>query len=81
MQAETKRKSSFDSGIAAEYFILSQLYRFGVEAYMSQGNKKAINIRGRIQPCIKLKIQPLINGWIAHYLQDGNTNRLVESES
>ncbi len=39
------RANSFDTGIAAEYFILSQLYRQGTEAYISQGNKKAIDIR------------------------------------
>ncbi|MCA9232929.1 MAG: hypothetical protein KDA57_19935 [Planctomycetales bacterium] len=39
------RKSSFDTGIAAEYFVLSQLHRLGVEAYLSQGNTKAIDIR------------------------------------
>ena len=39
------RKSSYNTGIAAEYFILSQLYRQEVEAYISHGNKKAIDIR------------------------------------
>lgn len=42
---KNKRANSFNTGIAAEYFILSQLYRMGVEAYISQGNKKAIDIR------------------------------------
>lgn len=45
MDAVKPRKNSFDTGIAAEYFILSQLYRLGVEAYVSQGNKKTIDIR------------------------------------
>ncbi|HEX7026097.1 MAG TPA: hypothetical protein VF268_02575 [Gammaproteobacteria bacterium] len=40
-----KRANTFDTGIAAEYFILSQIYRLGLEAYISQGNKKAIDIR------------------------------------
>jgi len=40
-----KRANSYNTGIAAEYFILSQLYRMGIEAYVSQGNKKAIDIR------------------------------------
>lgn len=40
-----KRANSFNTGIAAEYFILSQLYRRDIEAYVSQGNKKAIDIR------------------------------------
>lgn len=40
-----ERANSFDTGIAAEYFVLSQLYRRGVEAYISQGNKKSIDIR------------------------------------
>jgi hypothetical protein len=39
------RANAFNTGIAAEYFILSQLYRLGIEAYISQGNKKAIDIR------------------------------------
>lgn len=45
MAEETVRASSYNTGIAAEYFILSQLYRMGLEAYISQGNKKAIDIR------------------------------------
>ncbi len=39
-----KRANSFNTGVAAEYFILSQLYRQDIEAYISQGNKKAIDI-------------------------------------
>ncbi len=39
------RANAFNTGIAAEYFVLSQLYRLGLEAYISQGNKKAIDIR------------------------------------
>jgi len=40
-----KRANTFDTGVAAEYYVLSQIYRMGLEAYMSQGNKKAIDIR------------------------------------
>ena len=40
-----ERANTFNTGIAAEYFVLSQLYRLGLEAYISQGNKKAIDIR------------------------------------
>ena len=40
-----KRANTFDTGVAAEYFVLSQIYRLGLEAYISQGNKKAIDIR------------------------------------
>ena len=39
------KNNGFNTGIAAEYFILSQLYRRDIEAYISQGNKKAIDIR------------------------------------
>lgn len=42
---KTGRANTFDTGAAAEYFVLSQLYRLGLEAYISQGNKKAIDIR------------------------------------
>lgn len=45
MSETTNRANSFNTGIAAEYFVLSQLYRLGLEAYISQGNKKAIDIR------------------------------------
>lgn len=38
------RRNGFDTGVAAEYFVLSQLYRQGMEAYISQGNK-SIDIR------------------------------------
>lgn len=44
-EAAPIRANGFNTGIAAEYFILSQLYRQGIEAYVSQGNKKAIDIR------------------------------------
>jgi hypothetical protein len=40
-----QRANSFNTGIAAEYFVLSQLFRLDFEAYLSQGNKKAIDIR------------------------------------
>lgn len=40
-----QRANSFDTGVAAEYFVLSQLYRMGLEAYVSQGNKKSVDIR------------------------------------
>lgn len=45
MAEEKKRANTFDTGVAAEYFVLSQIYRLGLEAYISQGNKKAIDIR------------------------------------
>lgn len=37
--------SGYNTGIASEYFILSQLYRLGYEAYITIGNKKSIDIR------------------------------------
>ncbi|EHK58168.1 hypothetical protein [Allomesorhizobium alhagi] len=37
--------SGYNTGIAAEYFVLSQLYRQGHEAYVTLGNRKAIDIR------------------------------------
>lgn len=40
-----KRANSFNTGIASEYLILSKLYRLDLEAYISQGNKKSIDIR------------------------------------
>lgn len=40
-----ERANTFDTGVAAEYFVLSQIYRLGLEAYISQGNKKTIDIR------------------------------------
>lgn len=39
------RANSFNTGMAAEFFVLSQLFRMGLEAYLSQGNKKSIDIR------------------------------------
>lgn len=40
---ETKNKG-FDTGIASEYLVLSMLYRLGVDAYMTLGNKKSVDI-------------------------------------
>ena len=39
------RASSFNTGIASEYLILSKLFRLDLEAYVSQGNKKSVDIR------------------------------------
>jgi hypothetical protein len=39
------RANAFNTGIASEYLILSKLYRLDLEAYMSQGNKKSVDIR------------------------------------
>jgi len=39
------RANSFNTGISSEYLILSKLYRLDLEAYISQGNKKSIDIR------------------------------------
>ncbi len=41
----TIRANAFNTGIASEYLILSYLYRRGMEAYISQGNKKSVDIR------------------------------------
>ena len=40
---ETKNKG-FDTGIASEYLVLSMLYRLGIDAYMTLGNKKSVDI-------------------------------------
>ena len=42
---KNKRINSFNTGIASEYLILSYLYRMDLEAYISQGNKKSVDIR------------------------------------
>lgn len=39
------RQNSFNTGIASEYLVLSKLYRLELEAYVSQGNKKSVDIR------------------------------------
>ena len=38
------RKSSYDTGAASEFLVLSTLYRLGVNAFISLGNKKSIDI-------------------------------------
>lgn len=40
---ETKNKG-FETGIASEYLVLSMLYRLGIDAYMTLGNKKSVDI-------------------------------------
>jgi hypothetical protein len=45
MSALKNRANSYNTGIAAEYFVLSQLYRQNIEAYITIGNKKSIDIR------------------------------------
>lgn len=41
---EGNRKSSYDTGSASEFLVLSILFRLGVNAFISLGNKKAIDI-------------------------------------
>jgi len=38
------RKSGYDTGTASEFLVLSNLYRLGVSAFISLGNKKSIDI-------------------------------------
>lgn len=38
------RKSGYDTGTASEFLVLSILYRLGVDAFISLGNKKSIDI-------------------------------------
>lgn len=40
-----QRANSYNTGVASEYFVLSQLYRLGYEAYITLGNKKSVDIR------------------------------------
>ncbi len=37
-------ESKYNSNLAAEYFVLSQLYRLGLDAYLTLGNKKSVDI-------------------------------------
>jgi hypothetical protein len=34
----------YNTNLAAEFWVLSTLYRFGVEAYLTLGNKKSVDI-------------------------------------
>ena len=38
-------QKNYNTGVAAEYYVLSLLYRLGYEAYLTVGNKKSIDIR------------------------------------
>ncbi len=40
----TVRKSGYDTGTASEFLVLSNLYRLGVNAFISLGNKKSIDL-------------------------------------
>lgn len=39
------RANAHNTGVASEYYILSKLYRMELEAYISSGNMKAVDIR------------------------------------
>ena len=39
------RANSYNTGVASEYLFLSKLYRLDLEAYVSQGNMKSVDIR------------------------------------
>lgn len=36
--------SKYNTNLAAEYYVLSTLYRLGVDAYLTLGNKKSVDI-------------------------------------
>lgn len=44
MDAIKERKSGYDTGAASEFLVLSCLFRLGVNAFISLGNKKSIDI-------------------------------------
>lgn len=44
MAKSISRKSGYDTGTASEFLVLSNLYRLGVNAFISLGNKKSIDI-------------------------------------
>lgn len=39
-----KRQSSYDTNLASEFFVMSVLHRLGIEAHLTLGNKKAVDI-------------------------------------
>jgi hypothetical protein len=41
------RKSGYDTGMASEFLVLSNLYRLGVNAFISLGNKKILTSSSR----------------------------------
>lgn len=41
---KNKVQKKYNSNLAAEYFVLSMLYRLGANAYLTLGNKKAVDI-------------------------------------
>ena len=44
MEKSLNRKSGYDTGTASEFLVLSNLYRLGVNAFISLGNKKSIDL-------------------------------------
>jgi len=44
MEKSLGRKSGYDTGTASEFLVLSNLYRLGVNAFISLGNKKSIDL-------------------------------------
>lgn len=38
------KKSGYNTNLAAEYYVLSMLYRKGINAYLTLGNKKSVDI-------------------------------------
>ncbi len=44
MSKSVIRKSGYDTGMASEFLVLSNLYRLGVNAFISLGNKKSIDL-------------------------------------
>lgn len=49
MNRPVHKQPGYDTNLAAEYYVLSVLYRKGIEAYLTVGNKKAIDIVVRLK--------------------------------
>src|ERR1035441_10604579 len=52
------KKNGYNTNLAAEYYVLSMLYRYGAEASLTLGNKKSVDIivlRGRTLLSIDVK--------------------------
>ena len=44
MMKKTSNQKSYNTNLAAEYYVLSMLYRKGLNAYLTLGNKKSVDI-------------------------------------
>ncbi len=75
-----KKLQKYNTNLASEYYVLSMLYRLGVDAYLTLGNKKSIDIvieHGKNVQTVDVKGLAGTTMWPLDNFKGGNKNHYI----